>query len=201
MAFEQLLEKIGERIDKTFEDIGKKVNKTSEDIKRKMEKTREDVSDEFIKKMNKMGEKISVDQKDLSNFERAAASIAIGIAHSLEEGYKTISKKLFLDEKERKTKYGVLGKVWSEKYVPKERAMASLGYAKIVDQKLESPLKKEILKDIVESLSSSNTELYGYYIYHHFTGANRSKNHDEKKKLVKERLMTKADREFYEGKE
>ena len=201
MAFEQLLEKIGETVDKAFEDIGKKLNKTSEDIRKRMDKTREDVSDEFVKKMNKFGERISIDQKALSNFERAAANIAIGIAHSLEEGYKTISKKLFLTEKERKTKYGVLGRGWSEKHVPKERAKTSLEYAKGVDQKLESPLKKEILKDIVESLSASNTELYGYYIYHHFIGGKRSKNHDEKKRMVKERLMSKEERNFYEGKD
>ena len=198
MVFEKLFEKVGERIDKTFEDIGKKVNKTSEDIKKRMEKTREEVSDEFIKKVNKLGEKLSVNQKDLSNFERAAANIAIGVAHSLEEGYKAISKKLFLTEKERKTQYGTLGKVWSEKYVPRERGVASLEYAKRIDQKLEFPLKKEMLKDIVESLSSSNSELYGFYIYHHFTGQKRSKDHDEKKKIVKERLMSKEERMFYD---
>ena len=199
--FEELFDKMGEKIDKTMREIGDKVQKTSEEIRQKAEKTREDISDEFLKKMNKFGERISPDNKNLSNFEKVVANIAVGVAHSLEEGYKKVVKSLFLTEKERKTKYGILGKVWSSKYVPKERAGLCLRYALEAEKRLQGDkLKGEILKDIVESLSSSNTEIYSYYVYHHFTGSKRSKNHEEKKKIVREFFMSKEERRFYEGK-
>lgn len=194
MVFEELFEELG----KIADNMGKKIDKKSEEIRHKMDKAREDVSDDFVKKMNRLGEKFSVENKHLSNFERAVASVAIGVAHSLEEGYKKVKKELFLTEKERKTKYGILGKVWSEKYVPRERANFCMNYAKGTDARLGNhSLKREILRDAVESLSSSDSELYGYYVHHHFTGSKRSNKHDEKKKVVKNILMSKEQREFY----
>lgn len=197
--FEELFDKMGEKIDKTMKEIGEKVHKTSEEIKQKVERSREDISDEFLRKINKFGERTSSDHKNLSNFERAVGNIAVGVAHSLEESYKKVVKSLFLTEKERKTKYGILGKVWSKKYVPRERAELCLKYAEMVEKPLQhNKLKDEILRDIVESLSSSNTEIYSYYVYHHFTGSKRSKNHEEKKVTIKEVLMSKKEREFYD---
>lgn len=199
--FEELFDKMGEKIDKTMQEIGEKVQKTSDEIRKKAEKTREDISDEFLKKMNKFGERTSPDRKNLSNFERIVANIAVGVAHSLEEGYKKVAKSLFLTEKERKTKYGILGKVWSAKYVPRERAGLCLRYAVESEKRLQGDkLKEEVLKDIVESLSSSNTEIYSYYIYHHFTGSKRSKNHEEKKKTIRDVFMSKEEKKFYGGK-
>ena len=188
--FEELFKKVGEKVDKVAKEINVKVTETSQRIIKKAEKSREEMSDEFMKKMAKFGERMSPDSKGLSNFERTAASIAIGVAHSLEEGYKKVTKSLFLTEKEKKTKYGTLGRLWSEKYVPKERGKLCLNFVDFVNIKLgNKKLNKEILKDIVESLSINNSELYNYYVYIHIIGGKRTKNHEEKKSIVKEKLM------------
>ena len=198
MAFEQILGKIGDKIDETANKINKKVKRTSEELKIKINKSREDVSDEFIKKMNKLGEQISPENKNLTNFERAAANVAIGVAKSLEEGYEKIKQTLFIEEKQRKTKYGLLGGFWSKSHIPKERGYACLGYAKIAEKAIPSQnkLKKEILKDVIESLSSSPTELYGFYVYGHLRGKKQSKDHERKKEMVKKYLMSKRKRNF-----
>lgn len=198
MVFEEVLEKVGIKVDKLFGDIEEKISKASKKVRTEMEKSRESTSEEIIKKMNKMGERISPDYKGLSNFERAASNMAIGLAHSLEQGYKKIKKEMFLTDAERKTRFGTLGKTWSEKYVPKERSNLSLEYAKLVEKKIGTKkLVDEILKDIVESLSTCSSELYGYYVYMHIFGGTRTPNHEEKKGIVKELLMEKGEREFY----
>ena len=202
MAFEQILGKIGDKIDKTTDKINKKIEKTGEELKVKINKSRENVSDELIKKINKLGEQISPENKNLTNFERAAANMAIGVARSLEEGYKKIKQALFIEEKQRKTKYGLLGSFWSKDHIPKERGYACLDYVKMAEKSIPSQnkLKKEILKDIVESLSSSPTELYGFYIYGYLGGKNQSKDHEKKKEIIKKYLMSKEEKKFYEEK-
>lgn len=184
-----------------FGSIGEKIEKARKNVKSKVNRSRENVSDEFFKKLNKLGEKISPDSKNLSNLERTAANIGIGLARSFEINYKKIKETLFVTEKERNTKYGELGKFWSKKYIPRERGKDSILYARIAEKRLSSKLKlkKEILRDIVESLSSSSTELYSYYIYGHIIGSKPTKTHDKKKEVIRKYLMSPKEKEFYEN--
>lgn len=190
MEFEKMFEKVGEEIDKVIERVGEKMSKVAEKAKTKAEESRVRFSEDVMKKIHRYGEKFSPENKNLSNFERAVANIAIAFAHSLEEAYNKFSKEMFLTEKEKKSRFGVIGKAWSSRYVPRERAITSVRFAKEVEKKLSTKkLCDEMLKDIVESLSSTPSELYAYYLQGHFIGVKRSKTHDEKVKIVKEILI------------
>lgn len=190
-----MFEKVGEKIDVGVEKIKEK----TEDVKKKTASSVVNTEKSIRKKLNKEFSKKSVSDK-LSNFETAAANFAISVANVIERKYKKISSRLFCDQKELKTKYGTLGFLNNRHKVFKVEAETCLNYVKEVEKKIPSQLKlkKDVLKDVVATLSSSNASLFGYYLYGYISKKHIPDKIEEKKTIVKKYLLTKKEKKDYD---
>lgn len=185
MTFEKILEEVGEKIDKLGNQIAIKVKETTSKAGQEVKKKKS-----ILKEVNKkMG---TMDRKKLSDFQNTIGNLVTGIAGSIEEMYKDFAKKNLATGNELKTKYGYLGDAFGRIFILKDRAEECKKYIKHIEKKIPNKIKvkKDILRDATESLSTNVDELNAYQLFGHTLLKKKviPKNLEEKKKAIKKYL-------------